>query len=249
MEPDKRISRHPALLKTVVSGMRRKLPGGQPLQIRQSKSLDLLIVADPFRRLVGPLAAPSQVLRKTVSNVRVDLTEGLAWIPKVEVVLPALQVPVHLLNQLRDRLVTLPMIGHLVQLLPFLLQSFPRRTHIEISPPAPFQVIVVAECESQKVQARSLFFHVHHPRFLPIDLQPQPALQFPLNPARQAGPLIARQHHKIIGVTHQLGTGPGPSLGYVFPWVVGVWLPFPRPAGSEQALTGPSGVPGGSAQE
>src|SRR5260370_11231641 len=118
MEPDKRISRHPALLKTVVSGLRRQLRGCQPLHIHQSKSLDLLIVADPFRRLVGPLAAPSQVLRKTVSNVRVDLTEGLAWIPKVEVVLPALQVPVHLLNQLRDRLMPLPMIGPLVLLLP-----------------------------------------------------------------------------------------------------------------------------------
>src|SRR5260370_6323682 len=96
--------------------MRRQLHGCQPLQIHQSKALDLFIVADSFRRSVGPLAAPSQVLRETVSNVRVDLTEGLAWIPKVEEVLPALQVPVQLLNQLRDRLVALPMIGHLVQL-------------------------------------------------------------------------------------------------------------------------------------
>src|SRR5260370_16486844 len=116
IEPDKRISRHPALLKTVVSGMRRQLHGCQPLQIHQSKSLDLLIVADPFRRLVGPLAAPSQVLRKTVSNVRVDLAEGLASIPKVELALPAPQVPAHLLNQLRDRLLTMPVVGHLSQL-------------------------------------------------------------------------------------------------------------------------------------
>src|SRR5260370_18439671 len=138
--------------------MRRQLHGCQPLQALQPKSLDLLIETNSFRRTEGPLAASFQMLRHTITNVRGDLAEGLAWIPKVEVVLPALQVPVHLLNQLRDRLVTLPMIGHLVQLLPFLLQSFPRRTHIEISPPAPFQVIVVAECESQKVQALSLFF-------------------------------------------------------------------------------------------
>lgn len=125
--------------------MRRQLHGCQHLQIHQPKSLDLLIETDPFRRSVGPLAAPSQVLRETVANVRVDLPEGLAWIPKVEVVLPALQVSVQLLNQLRDRLVALPMIGHLVQLFPFLLQSFRRRTHIQILPPAPFQVLVVAE--------------------------------------------------------------------------------------------------------
>src|SRR5260370_24379398 len=83
IEPDKRISRHPALLKTVVSGMRRQLHGCQPLQIHQSKSLDLLIVADPFRRLVGPVASPSRVPRQTVSNGRVYLTEALAWIPRI----------------------------------------------------------------------------------------------------------------------------------------------------------------------
>jgi hypothetical protein len=60
--------------------MRRQLHGCQPLQVHQPKSLDLLIEADPFRRTVGPLAAPSQVLRETVSNVRVDLSEGLARI-------------------------------------------------------------------------------------------------------------------------------------------------------------------------
>src|ERR1039458_5493531 len=82
------------------------------------------------------------------------------------------------------------------------------RLSIEMAPPAPFQVIVVAECESQKVQTRSLFLQVHHPRLLPIDLQSQPAFELRFNPVPQAGPLKARQHHKIIGVTHQLGTCP-----------------------------------------
>src|ERR1019366_2406122 len=59
----------------------------------------------------------------------------------------------------------------LVQLLPLLLQRFRRRTHIQIPPPAPLQVLVVAERESQKVQTRSFFLQIHHPRFLPIDLQ------------------------------------------------------------------------------
>src|ERR1035441_8497845 len=82
--------------------MRRQLHGCQPLQIRQPKSLDLLIETDAFRRSVGPLAAPSQTLRETAADVRVDLAEGHAWIPKVEVVLPALQVSVQPLNQVAD---------------------------------------------------------------------------------------------------------------------------------------------------
>src|ERR1035438_8075951 len=74
--------------------MRRQLHGCQPSQVHQPKPLNLLIEADPFRRSEGPLAASSQMLREPTTNVPVDVSEGLAWIPKVEVVLPALQVPV-----------------------------------------------------------------------------------------------------------------------------------------------------------
>src|SRR5689334_20417709 len=95
----------------------------------QPKTLDLFVIADSFRRTEGSLAAPSQMLRETASNARVDLSEGYARIPEVEVVLPAFQVTVQLLNQLRDRLKALPMIGHFMQLLPLLLQSFCRWTH------------------------------------------------------------------------------------------------------------------------
>jgi hypothetical protein len=59
------------------------------------------------------------MLRQTITNVRVDLSESHPWIPEIEVVLPALQMPVQALNQLRDRLAVMPMIGLLVQLLPF----------------------------------------------------------------------------------------------------------------------------------
>ena len=49
--------------------------------------------------------------RDTIASVRVDLSEGLAWISKVEVVLSPLQVPVQPLNQFRDGRAALPMIG------------------------------------------------------------------------------------------------------------------------------------------
>src|ERR1035437_4711134 len=94
------------------------------------------------------------MLRETISNVPVDLAESLAGMPKVKVVLPALQVPVQFLNQLRDRLAALAMVRHLVQLLPFLPQGFRRRTHIQIPPPAPVQVLVVAERESRSEERR-----------------------------------------------------------------------------------------------
>jgi len=51
------------------------------------------------------LAAPSQMLRETIPNVRVDRAEGHPRVSKVKVVAPASQVPVQLLNQLRDGLV------------------------------------------------------------------------------------------------------------------------------------------------
>jgi hypothetical protein len=50
------------------------------------------------------------MLRETIPNVRVDRSEGDARVPKVEVVSPALQVPVETLDQLRDGLRALPMI-------------------------------------------------------------------------------------------------------------------------------------------
>src|SRR5438128_9452801 len=89
------------------------------------------------------------------------------------------------------------MISHLVQLFPLLFQGLRRRAHVQVPPPLPFQVIVVAERETQKVQTRSLFLQVHHPCFLPIDLQTQPAFEFRFNPARQTSLLIARQHHEV----------------------------------------------------
>src|ERR1035438_3290011 len=115
--------------------------------MHQPKALDLFVIADPFRRPEGPLAAPSQMLRETTPKVRVNLSEGYPRIPEIEVVLPAPQMPVQSLNQLRDRLAVLPGIGLFVQLLPLLLQSFLRRTHIEIPPPALCEKFLPDTCE------------------------------------------------------------------------------------------------------
>ena len=91
--------------------MHRQLHGCQSLQSHQPKSLDLLIESDPFRRAEGPLAASPQMLRETITNVRIDLSESHARTAEVEVVPPALQVPVQPFDQIRDRLEALTMIS------------------------------------------------------------------------------------------------------------------------------------------
>src|SRR5258708_39922238 len=104
--------------------MRRQLHGLVNLQLDQSHVLEMPVVSHAFRWSKGPLAASSQVLRKTITNVQVDLAEGHAWISEGEVVLPAFQVPVELLNQVRQGLPTLMTIRQLMNLLPFPPQRF-----------------------------------------------------------------------------------------------------------------------------
>src|SRR5216684_5467636 len=99
---------------------------------------------------------------------------------------------------------------------------------MEISPPPPFQVVVVAKRESQKVQTRSFLPQVDYPRLLPIDLQPQPSLDFRFNPAGQLFALEVRQHNQIVGIAHQFGFSPpgwtiGPMKQHVEPMPT-IWL-------------------------
>ena len=152
--------------------------GGCSLQVNQPKLLEVVVKAAPFRRAEGPLAAPFEMLLQTVSNVRVDLPEGLSRIAKIEVVRPAFQMPVQVLHQSRDRLITLPMVSHLMQFVPFPLQRLLRRRHIQVLPSASFQIVVIAERVSQKVQTRPFLVQFHHSRFLPVDLQLQPVSSF-----------------------------------------------------------------------
>src|SRR6202035_4484966 len=168
--------------------MRRQLHGLVNLHLDQSHVLEMPVVSHAFRWSKGPLAASSQVLRKTITNVQVDLSESHAWISEGEVVLPAVQVSVELLNQVRERLPALMTICHLMQLLPFPLQRFGRRSHVQILPAPTSQVAVVSERESQKVQLLS-FFQIDDPRLLPIDLQTHSVFELGLDPVSQFRPL------------------------------------------------------------
>ncbi len=133
VEPDVRISLIRLSQKRSVDSMRRQLHGVRS-EVPQAHSLVVLVSRDPFRRLKGPLAAPSQVLPKTEKDMAVDLIESVAGIAEAEVVRPASQVSIQLCDQDRDRLPTLRLAGHLPQLLPFSLQRLLRRRHVQIAP-------------------------------------------------------------------------------------------------------------------
>ena len=97
--------------------MRRQLHAVSS-EVPQAHVLVVLISRDPFRRLKGPLTAPSQVSPETEKDMTVDLIESVAGVPEAKVVRPASPVSIQLFDQDRDRLPTVRLTGHLPQLLP-----------------------------------------------------------------------------------------------------------------------------------
>ena len=96
----------------------------------------MMVNADPFRRSKGPLAAPSQMLAETVASVVVDRSKGLTRMSEAKVVPPSFQVPVDLLNQLRNRLEAPLTIRHQAAFpVPYLRLS-PTDPHGDIATPA-----------------------------------------------------------------------------------------------------------------
>src|SRR5215467_1483409 len=147
--------------------------------------------------MVWSLAPALQMLDQTVPNVALDLTVGTRGIPKGEVVHPALQMPIQLSNQDRNRLMTLMTVCHFAQLLPLALNRLIRRDHIQIFPITSFQIAVVPKRVSQKVQTCPFFPQVHHPRLFPIDLQLEFAFQPRLDKLDGFRSHLFRQRHKV----------------------------------------------------
>src|SRR5690349_7270506 len=147
----------------------------------------VLVPACRFRRAVRPLAAPLQMLDQASCQVPIKLAKHAGGIPETEVVRPPSQVP--------------------IQLLPFPLDGFLRRKHIQIFATAAFSVAIPSKCVSQKVQTRSLLPQIHYPRLFPVDLQLELAFQPRLDKLDRLRSHLLRQRHKIIGVTYQLDIG------------------------------------------
>ena len=77
------------------------------------------------------------------------------------------------------------------------------RDDVQIALVPPVQVAVVAQREAQKVQARSRRTPRHHPRFGPVHGQPEVLFERPFEPRHDAWAHPPREHHKVIGVSHQ----------------------------------------------
>src|ERR1700730_1043493 len=151
---------------------------GRTRQTNQPPSLEMRIPRLSWSRLIGPLTASLEMLDKTGTHVPIDLPVSDQGIPDGKIVRPSFQVSIQLSYQDRNRLKALMTICHFMQLLPLPLNRFLRREHIQIFPIAPFQIAVIPERVSQKVQPRSWFPQVPSPSLFPIDLQ----LELPFQP-------------------------------------------------------------------
>ena len=105
VEPDVRISLIRLSQKRSAESMRRQLRGVSS-EVPQAHALVVLISRDPFRRLKGPLAVPSQVPPKTEKDMTVDLIESVTGIAEAKVVRPTSQVSIQFCNQDRKGLPT-----------------------------------------------------------------------------------------------------------------------------------------------
>src|ERR1043166_8315525 len=194
----------------------------QPPQVR--------VPARRLRRAERPLAAPLQMRDQASCQVPIKLAKHAGGIPETEVVRPPSQVPIQLLHQPRDRLKALTRTRHLMQLLPFPLDGFLRRKHIQIFATAAFSVAIPSKCVSQKVQTRSLLPQIHYPRLFPVDLQLELAFQPRLDKLDRLRSHLLRQRHKIIGVTYQLDIGLSSRPLRTVKQSVALWRPLLWPA-------------------
>src|SRR4029077_3972358 len=93
----------------------------------------VLVVSHAFRGSEGPLTAPPEVLSQALTHVRVDLAERSPRISKVEVVRPAIQMSIQILNQHRDWPTAALTAGQLPQLGPLPFEGLLGRSHVQIA--------------------------------------------------------------------------------------------------------------------
>jgi hypothetical protein len=146
----------------------------KPLQINQPQLLQVLVIASPLRGSKRSLTAPTQVANEAMSNKPVYLPLCLTRIAERKIVGPSTQLPIHLLDQPGHRHVRPVTVDRVPQLLAPCPQCLTRRGNVKVSVTTAFQVEIVPERVSQKVDAAPGLAKVYHLRLLPIQLQPQP---------------------------------------------------------------------------
>src|SRR5260370_11603317 len=87
----------------------------------------------------------------------------------------------------------------LPQRLPFARQRFAGGLQVQVAPgSSSVLVLVVTEGVAQEVQALAGVSQVQHTSLFAVDLQPQPAFQFALNPAPQSRTDMAGPHNQSV---------------------------------------------------
>src|SRR5579872_1471311 len=173
---------------------------GWTLKELQAKALQLDRERHPFRRSEGSLAPTLQVVRETFEDEPVDLPIGGARITVREVEFPALQDLVDLSDQFRNRKERPGGADQPPQFVPQPLQSLVRRKHVQIAPSATISVPIVAERVAHEVHTRSRMMHLHHPRLLSVDRQPESAFDLLFHPRSQPIGLFAGQDHEVVRI-------------------------------------------------
>src|SRR6266496_5944309 len=199
VEPDMEIS-HPALARVVYS---RKHS-----QRLKTQRLQMSIETNARTPSPSALAAPLQVASQTIADEVVEGAERLTREAQPEVVGPAAQVPIQSPNQLRQGRMTLLGVDELPQLLSFPLHRLARWFQVPVSLGPPIAVAVIPKGVAQKVQALAARAQIQHASLLAVDLQPQPAFQFALDPAPQSRADVTGQYDKVVRIADQLRFGP-----------------------------------------
>jgi hypothetical protein len=186
----------------------RRHPVTLALQVQQTHAVEVFVVAYSLGWPKGPLASTPRVLRKTFADVGIDLPKPFAGVSVAKVVCPTSEVTVQLFDELGQRHKTALRTDNLSQLLSLPLQSLLGYRHVEIPVVLASQIAVIAKHVPQEVELLSWLLQINHPRFVPVDLKPHPVFQLRFDPPAKLVSLIARQHHKIIGIADKLGTCP-----------------------------------------
>src|SRR2546423_13358866 len=191
---------HPALAKVVSS---RKHS-----QTNQSQVFQVSIEANTFPSAPASLTATAQMPSQSVAHEVIELSKRLPGMAQFEVVGPSFKVTIQPPDQLRQWRMTLSRSDQRPQRLPFPRHRFARRCQGPVALGPTKLVVHQPKGIAQKVQALTRLPQINDPSLFPVDLQAQPALQLPFDPAPQLPTDISGLDHEVIRITNEFRLGP-----------------------------------------
>src|SRR6202034_980547 len=149
-------------------------PSVQPLQMQFLQKGVPGLVGGPAK---ATWTTTTQVTHQPILDKSVDRVERCGRIAVAEVLAPTTQIAIEFADQRGDGLPSPLRSGHFTHAIPQTRQRLSRREHVQVLAIAAMKVAVVAERETQKVEARPRFVQVDNARLLPIDRQTEAAFE------------------------------------------------------------------------